>query len=82
MVRDISLVLHHRATELIRKLDSRPAIGKAPAYVLVAIFVMSGPPMLRPNIVPSMKIVYSVQQFARANERHDNFYDMRKIPLD
>ena len=42
MVRDISLVLHHRATELIRKLDSRPAIGKAPAHVLVAIFVMSG----------------------------------------
>jgi len=77
-----SLGTLHRATELICKLDSRPAIGKAPAHVVVAIFVMSGPPMLRPNIVPSMKIVYSVQCFAEATERHDNFYDMRKIPLD
>jgi hypothetical protein len=77
-----SLVFHHRATELIRKLDSRPAIGKAPAHVVVAIFVMSGPPVLRPNIMPSMKIVYNVQCFAQATERYDNFYDMRKIPLD
>jgi hypothetical protein len=75
-------VLLKRATELIRKLDSRPRIRKAPAHVVVAILVTSGPPMMRPNTVPSMKIVYRVQRFAQATERHDNFYDVRKIPLD
>jgi hypothetical protein len=75
-------VLLHRATELIRKLDSRPGIGKAPAHVVVAILVMSGAPMLRPNVMPSMEIVYSVQRFAQATERQDNFHDMWKIPLD
>jgi hypothetical protein len=32
--------------------------------------------------MPSMEIVYSVQRFAQATERQDNFHDMWKIPLD
>lgn len=75
-------MLPNRATELIRKLSGRPGISKAPAHVVVTTLVMSGSPMVPPNTVPSMKIVYRVQRFAQAAERHDNFYDMRKIPLD
>jgi hypothetical protein len=48
----------------------------------VAILATSGRPMVCPNMVSGMKIVYRVQRFAQATERHDNFYDMRKIPLD
>ena len=77
-----SLALPHRATELTRKLNSRHRICKAPAHVIVAILATSGRPMVCPNMVSGMKIVYRVQRFAQATERHDNFYDMRKIPLD
>jgi len=76
-----ALVRLNRATKFFRKLNSRPAIGKAPAHIFVAILVVSSPPMLCANMVPSMKIVYGVQRFAQAAERHDNFYDMRRIPL-
>jgi hypothetical protein len=68
------------AVAVLTKLGCYFWIGEAPANVVAAILVVPAATVVILNPSRTVPVIHRVQVLAEAAQRHEHFYDVRKLP--
>jgi uncharacterized protein (DUF2062 family) len=70
----------HTAVAVLTKLGCYFWIAEAPANVVAAILVVPAATVVILNPSRTVPVIHRVQVLAEAAQRHEHFYDVRKLP--